>query len=197
MSHRIDERSLDQLFRSARTTNGWSDKPVEEAVLRELYDLVKMGPTSANSTPARFVFVRSEEGRRKLSALCMGMNQAKVLAAPVTVIIGSDFDFADHMPTLFPERGEQLKAMFKDTPLTEPTARRNAAMQGAYLILAARALGLDTGPMSGFDPAGVDAAFFAGTQIKSNFICSLGYSNGEGVFPRLPRLSFEAACRFE
>lgn len=196
MPQRIDAAALDQLFRTARTSNGWSSQPVDDAVIFELYDLVKMGPTSANSTPARFVFVRSDQGKSTLAGLAFGANPAKILSAPVTVIIGSDMDFADEMPTLFPQRGEELKAMFKGTPMTEPTARRNATLQGAFLILAARALGLDTGPMSGFNNAGVDLAFFADTNIQSNFICSLGYSNGEGLFPRLPRLPFEQVCRF-
>lgn len=196
MSQRIDAAALDQLFRAARTSNGWSSQPVDDTVIHELYDLLKMGPTAANSTPARFVFVRSEQGKATLAELAFGANRAKIQAAPVTVIIGSDMDFADEMPTLFPQRGEELKAMFKGTPMTEPTARRNATLQGAYMILAARALGLDAGPMSGFDNAGVDSAFFPDTSIQSNFICCLGYSNGEGLFPRLPRLPFERVSRF-
>ncbi|MGO9933087.1 MAG: malonic semialdehyde reductase [Steroidobacteraceae bacterium] len=187
---------LDQLFRVARTRNAWTDRPVSEDQIRELYDLLKLGPTSANSCPARFVWVRTPEGKARLAALATQTNQPKILAAPVTVIVGYDLDFAEHMPKLFPARGEQMKQMFQDAQHAQTTAFRNGSLQGGYLILAARALGLDTGPMSGFDNQGVDTEFFAGTRIKSNFLCSIGYGSDENLFPRNPRLTFEEAGRF-
>jgi 3-hydroxypropanoate dehydrogenase len=196
MSNSVDSKVLDQLFRVARTRNGWTNTPVSEGQIRELYDLLKMGPTSANSCPARFVWVRSAEGKAKLAGLASATNGPKILAASVTVIIGFDLDFAERMPELFPARGQQMKQVFADAQLAHTTAFRNGSLQGGYLILAARALGLDTGPMSGFDNAGVDAEFFAGTRIKSNFICSIGYGSDERLFPRNPRLTFEEAGRF-
>lgn len=191
----LDDAGRDLLFREARSHNGWSDRPVPEALLRELYDLTKFGPTAVNAGPARFVFVTSDEGKAKLASLASGSNQPKILAAPVTVIIGYDVDFMDHTPKLFPHAPNMLDGM-RDTPAAEQFAFRNSSMQGGYFILAARALGLDTGPMSGFDNAGVDEAFFGGTKTKSNFIVSLGYGNGENLFPRNPRLDFEDAARF-
>lgn len=185
--------SLDQLFRLARTYNEWSAREVDEQTLHELYELLKWGPTSSNSTPARFVWVKSAEGKAKLSALAMGANQAKILVAPVTVIIGYDLAFAETMPKLFPARGEAMRELFRQPGMAEATAKRNSSLQGAYLIIAARALGLDCGPMSGFDNAGVDREFFAGTRVQSNFICSLGYGKPGTPFPRNPRLSFDAA----
>jgi 3-hydroxypropanoate dehydrogenase len=196
MSHKLNDTALDNLFRTARTRNAWTDKPVSDEQVRELYELLKFGPTSANCCPARFVWVRSAEGKDKLAALAVPTNGAKILKAPVTVIIGHDLDFAAQMPRLFPARGKDMQAYFADPVVAEPTAFRNGSLQGAYLILAARALGLDCGPMSGFDNAGVDAAFFAGTRIKSNFICSIGHGSDENLFPRNPRLSFEEAGRF-
>jgi 3-hydroxypropanoate dehydrogenase len=192
----LPETALDQLFRNARTYNDWTDRPVDEATVRELYDLFKWGPTSANASPARFVWVRSAEGKSRLAALAMEANRPKILAAPLTVIVGHDLDFPDTMPRLFPARGEMMQEYFKQPGLAEVTAMRNGSLQGAYLIVAARALGLDCGPMSGFDNAGVDQAFFAGTRIVSNFICTLGYGKPESVWPRNPRLSFEEAGRF-
>jgi 3-hydroxypropanoate dehydrogenase len=189
----LPDSSLDQLFRDARSYNGWTDRAVEESSLRQLYELLKFGPTSANSCPARFVWVRSSEGKAKLSNLSSANNKAKILAAPCTVIVGYDLDFADSLPELFPARGEMLKATFKEPGLAEITGFRNGTLQGAYLILAARALGLDCGPMSGFDNAGVDREFLSGTKIKSNFICSLGHGDPASLFPRNPRLSFEEA----
>jgi 3-hydroxypropanoate dehydrogenase len=196
MSLSVDHKALEQLFLTARTQNDWTSKPVAESLLRELYDLFKWAPTSANAAPARFVWVRSDAAKHQLAEAVFDNNKQKVLAAPVTVIIGYDLDFADRLPQLFPAMGEMMKPMFKNTPMTEPTAFRNSSLQGAYLILAARALGLDAGPMSGFDHKMVDSAFFAGTSIKSNFICALGYGSGEKIFPRNPRLSFEEAGRF-
>src|ERR1700678_638506 len=195
MKGSIDHSALNQLFNEARTYNEWSEKPVDERTVRDLYDLLKWGPTSANCTPARFVWVRSAEGKAKLAALAMDVNRPKILAAPVTVIIGYDLAFPETMPKLFPARGEAMRQMFLQPGLAEVTAMRNGSLQGAYLILAARALGLDCGPMSGFDNAKVDAAFFAGTSFKSNFLCALGTGTTELLFPRNPRLSFEEACK--
>ena len=194
MSDLLNAAALDQLFRTARTQNAFLDTPVSEDLLRELYDLVKWGPTAANASPARFVFVTTAEGKEKLKPALSEGNAAKTLAAPVTAIIGFDEDFHEKLPYLFPHA--DAKSWF-DGPRTARTesAFRNSSLQGAYLILAARALGLDAGPMSGFDNAKVDAAFFAGTPIKSNFLVNLGYGDPAGLFPRLPRLSFDEAAR--
>ncbi len=197
MSDKLTGIALDQLFRTARTRNGWTSRQVSDDQIRELYELLKWGPTSGNGCPARFVWVRSPEGKAKLAALAAEGNRPKILAAPVTAIIGHDLDFGAQMPKLFPARGEAMKAMFSANPaMAETTAFRNGSLQGAYLILAARALGLDCGPMSGFDNAGVDREFFAGTRIQSNFICSLGYGSDENLFPRNPRLAFDEAGHF-
>jgi len=196
MTARLGDSALDQLFRSARTRNGWTDQSVPEALVRELYELLCMGPTSANCCPARFVWVRTPEGKQRLSELASETNKAKILEAPWTVIVGYDLDFSESLPKLFPAKGEAMRKNFKsDAKLAEVTAFRNGTLQGGYLILAARALGLDTGPMSGFNNAGVDAAFFAGTSIRSNFLCSLGYGSDRNLFARNPRLSFEEAGR--
>jgi nitroreductase len=192
----MNAAGLDQLFRVARTRNGWTDRPVSDEQIRELYDLLKLGPTSANSCPSRFVWVRTPEGKARLAALASQTNRPKILAAPVTVIIGFDLDFAEQLPQLFPARGQKMKEIFQDAELAQATAFRNGSLQGGYLILAARALGLDIGPMSGFDNKAVDAEFFAGTRIKSNFLCSIGYGSDENLFPRNPRLTFEEAGRF-
>ena len=194
MSDLLNAAALDQLFRTARTQNAFLDTPVSEDLLRELYDLVKWGPTAANGSPARFVFVTTAEGKEKLKPALSEGNAAKTLAAPVTAIIGFDEDFHEKLPYLFPHA--DAKSWF-DGPRTARTesAFRNSSLQGAYLILASRALGLDAGPMSGFDNAKVDAAFFAGTPIKSNFLVNLGYGDPAGLFPRLPRLSFDEAAR--
>jgi 3-hydroxypropanoate dehydrogenase len=197
MSDKMNAVDLDQLFRVARTRNGWTGRPVSDEQIRELYDLLKLGPTSANSCPGRFVWVRTPEGKARLAALASQTNGPKILAAPVTVIIGFDLDFAEQLPKLFPARGQKMKEIFQDADLAQATAFRNASLQGGYLVLAARALGLDTGPMSGFDNKAVDAEFFAGTRVKSNFLCSIGYSSDENLFPRNPRLTFEEAGRFE
>ncbi len=194
MTERLAEPALDQLFRSARSHNGWKSDPLPEATLRELYDLARFGPTAANTNPARFVFVTSADAKEKLASVSSGNNQAKIKAAPVTVIIGYDLDFPEHMATLFPHV-PGMKAVFSDPAVVEQTAFRNATLQGAYLIIAARSLGLDCGPMSGFDNGKVDALFFAGTKVKSNFICSIGHGDGANMFDRLPRLSFEDACK--
>jgi 3-hydroxypropanoate dehydrogenase len=196
MKSSIHSSALNQLFSEGRTYNEWSDKPVDEQTLRDLYDLLKWGPTSANSSPARFVWVRSDEGKAKLAVLAMEINRPKILAAPVTVIIGYDLEFPETMPKLFPARGEAMRQMFRQPGLAEVTAMRNGSLQGAYLIMAARALGLDCGPMSGFDNAGVDREFFSGTRILSNFICSIGYGKEGTPHPRNPRLTFEEAGWF-
>ena len=194
MSHALDAAALDQLFRTARTQNAFLDKPVEDSQLRALYDLLKWGPTTANSTPARFVFVKSAEAKQKLAPALSEGNLAKTLAAPVTVIVGHDEDFHEKLPYLFPHT--DAKSWF-DGPRENrrEAAFRNGSLQGAYLILAARALGLDTGAMSGFDNAKVDAAFFAGTAIKSNFLVNLGIGDPSTIFPRSPRLPFDEAAR--
>ena len=194
MSRPIDDHSLDQLFREARSHGAWTDRPVTEVDLRAIYELTKLGATSANCSPARFVWVTSDEGKAKLQPLVSATNSAKIIAAPVTVIIGYDLDFAEELPRLFPQ-APTAKDWFADPKVKEVTAFRNSTLQGGYLIMAARALGIDTGPMSGFDNAAVDAAFFAGTNIKSNFICSLGYGDASKLAPRAPRLSFEEAGR--
>ena len=194
MTAPLDAAALDQLFRTARSHNGWTSEVLPESTLRDLYELARFGPTAANTNPARFVFVTSAEGKEKLASVSSGNNQAKIKAAPATVIIGYDMDFPEHMDVLFPH-APGIKAVFSDPAVAEQVAFRNATLQGAYLILAARALGLDCGPMSGFDNGKVDALFFAGTKIKSNFICSIGHGNGENQFDRLPRLSFEDACQ--
>jgi 3-hydroxypropanoate dehydrogenase len=195
MTNRLDAAALDQLFRTARTRNGWTDRPVTEQQLHELYDLLKFGPTSANCCPARFAWCMTAEAKAKLAAHASQTNGPKILAAPVTVIIGYDLAFAEQFPTLFPARAELMKTVFKDPQLAYTTAFRNGSLQGAYLIMAARALGLDCGPMSGFDNAAVDREFFADTQIKSNFICGIGYGSDQNLFPRNPRLSFDEAGR--
>jgi 3-hydroxypropanoate dehydrogenase len=196
MTHNLDDRALDRLFRTACTRNGWTGQPVTEQQVRELYDLMKLGPTSANCCPARFVWVRSAEGNSRLAALAATTNAPKILAAPVTVIIGYDLDFAEPLPKLFPARGKDMQAHYSDLLVAQSTAFRNSSLQGAYLIIAARALGLDCGPMSGFNNEAVDSEFFANTRIKSNFICSIGYGSNENLFPRNPRLTLEEAGRF-
>jgi 3-hydroxypropanoate dehydrogenase len=196
MTSGLNDSSLDQIFRSARTPNGWTDRPVEEDTVREIYDLMKWGPTSANSSPARLVWVRSTDGKATLSGLAAQPNKLKILQAPLTVIVGHDLDFAGKLPKHMPHAAEVMQQYFAVPGVAEVTAMRNGTLQGAYLIVAARALGLDCGPMSGFDNAGVDRAFFSGTRIQSNFICSIGYGDPASVFPRNPRLSFEEAGRW-
>ncbi|MDZ4348567.1 MAG: malonic semialdehyde reductase [Xanthomonadaceae bacterium] len=194
MTDPLDAASLDRLFRTARTHNAWQDRPVSEEQLRQLYDLLKWGATSANISPARFVFVASDEAKKQLEPLLDEGNRAKTLAAPVTVIIGHDLEFFEKLPYLFPH-ADARSWFVGNQPLIESAAFRNGSLQGAYLMLAARALGLDCGPMSGFDNAGVDAVFFAGTSIRSNFICNLGYGDPAALYPRSPRLAFDEACR--
>ena len=191
----LSDAGLDLIFREARTHNGWAATPVSEAELKAIYDLAKMGATSANGSPARFVFCTSIAAREKLAGLAMTANAEKILAAPVTVIIGMDLEFHTKMDRLFPH-SPVMGAMFAaNAELARETAIRNSTLQGAYLMLAGRAMGLNCGPMSGFNKAGVDAAFFAGTRIESNFICVLGHGTNENLFPRSPRLDFAEACQ--
>jgi len=192
----LPDADLDQLFRKARTHNAFLDRPVPETMLRALYDLLKWAPTSANSNPARFVFITSDAARERLRPALSPGNLDKTMAAPVTVIIGYDLAFHEKLPVLFPH--VDARSWFTGKPdhiLT--TAFRNGTLQGGYLILAARALGLDCGPMSGFDNAKVDAAFFPDGTVKSNFLCNLGYGDPAKLMPRHPRLPFEEACRIE
>ncbi len=193
MTGALNQDALDQLFVEARTHNGWQSKPVPENLLRQIWDLTKMGPTSANCSPARIVFVVSAEGRERLKPCLAEGNVDKTMTAPVTAIIGNDMKFYDRLPELFPHT--DARAWFEgNDDLIQVTAFRNATLQGAYFMLAARALGLDTGAMSGYDEAAVDEAFFAGTSIKSNFLCNIGFGNGKDMFPRSPRLDFDDAC---
>lgn len=192
----LDQAALDTLFNHARTFNRFQDREVPDALLKQLYDLLKMAPTSANCSPARLVFVRSAQAKEKLRPALSEGNLAKTMAAPVTVIVGADHAFYDHLPRLFPHT--DARSWFAgNQALIETTAFRNSSLQGAYLILAARALGLDCGPMSGFDNARVDATFFAGTQVRSNFLINLGYGDSSDLHPRSPRFDFSDACRIE
>jgi 3-hydroxypropanoate dehydrogenase len=192
VSHALTDPALDQLFRTARTRNGWVEESLDEATLRQIYDLAKFGPTSVNMSPARYIWVASPEAKQKLAALSSGTNGAKILKAPVTVIIGYDIDFHEKLPQLFPHN-PAVKDWFVDEAVRQQMAFRNSSLQGAYLMFAARALGLDCGPMSGFDNAAVDAAFFPSGRIKSNFLCSIGHGTDENLFERSPRLAFEEA----
>ena len=190
MSEPLNDFALDQIFRTARTYNGYLDKPVSNEQLRAIWDLMKMGPTSANSLPARIVWCVSDEAKQKLADCAGGTNPPKILAAPVIAIIAMDLRFHDHLPELFPHT--DAKSWFEGNDAhIEKTAFRNSSMQGAYFIIAARALGLDTGPMSGFDNDAVDKTFFEGTSYKSNFISTLGYGDTSTIFDRSPRPEFE------
>jgi 3-hydroxypropanoate dehydrogenase len=204
----LPDGALDQLFRTARTHYAWRDIAVGEETLRQLYDLMKWAPTSANSNPARILFIRSAEAKQRLIPALAPANVEKVIAAPVTAIVAYDLKFFEKLAKLFPHN-PRMGDLYANSPeLVETTARRNSSLQGAYLILAARSLGLDCGPLSGFDNAKVDEEFFAAGRacdgcdqeffpqghVKSNFICNIGYGDGSRLFPRLPRLSFEEAC---
>ncbi len=190
----ISDEALDQLFRAARTHAAWLPKSVPAQVLREIYELAKLGPTSANSSPARFVFLTTPEAKARLVPALVPGNVAKTQAAPVNVIVAWDTEFYEHLPRLFPHR--DMRSLFVGhEELIHETALRNASLQGAYLILAARSLGLDCGPMSGFDAAKVNAEFFPDGKWKANFLCNLGYGDASKLFPRSPRLSFEESCR--
>lgn len=190
----LSDAALSQLFTGARTRNAWSDRPVPEALLRKLYDLTKFGPTAVNATPARFLFVTSPEAKARLAPLMAEANRAKTLQAPVNVIIGQDIEFHEHLPVLFPH-APGAKDWFGEEAGRRETAFRNASLQGGYFLLAARALGLDVGPMSGFDAEGVKNEFFGGTTVEPNFIVNLGYGTDENLFPRSPRLAFEDAAQ--
>jgi len=191
----IDDAALDILFRKARTQNGWLDKPVTDDQLRAIYEILKVGPTSANSSPARFVFLRTPEAKARLLPALSSGNMEKTKAAPVTAIIGYDTRFYEWLPTkLFAHRPEMVQNYLNSAALAEVTAFRNGTLQGAYFMLAARAVGLDVGGMSGFDNAKVDAEFFPDGRIKSNFLCNVGYGDASKVMAKLPRLEFEEAC---
>ena len=193
---KADAATLDLLFNTARTRNGWLDKQLENGLLQEIWNLTRMGPTSANCSPARIVFVTSTQAKEKLRPALLGENVAKTMTAPASAIIGYDMEFYERLPKLFPHT--DAKAWFVgDEELIFSTAFRNGTLQGAYFMMAARALGLDCGPISGFDNATVDAAFFANSAIKANFICSIGYGNDENLHPRSPRLEFAEACRID
>ena len=205
----LDEQGMDLLFRKARTHNAWLDRPVSDATLRQLYELMKWGPTSANSSPARILFLRSVEAKARLLPALSPGNVEKTRAAPVTAIIAYDLRFYDKLPRLFPHN-PNMRQLFVDAPqLVEATARRNSSLQGAYFIIAARAVGLDCGPMSGFDNAKVDEEFFAAGKcegcdeefmpeghLRSNFLCNFGYGDSTKLLLRNPRLEFEEACMF-
>ncbi len=193
MTITLEDKALDQLFRQARTHNGWQKRPVDDAILRQLYDLLKMGPTSANCSPARFVFVTSPAAKARLKPYLSPGNVDKTMAAPVTVIVGYDTEFYEKLPHLFPHT--DARSWFVGKPdFIQSTAFRNGSLQGAYLIMAARSLGLDCGPMSGFDNGKVDAEFFPDGKVKSNFLINLGYGDPSQLRPRGPRLTFEEAC---
>jgi 3-hydroxypropanoate dehydrogenase len=194
MSEPIDAQCLDQLFFDARTHNEWQDRPVSDELLRELFHVLRWAPTSANCSPARIVFVKSPEAKAKLLPALIEGNVEKTRAAPVTAIIGYDLEFHEHLPKLFPHT-DARSWFVGNQPLIEATAFRNGTLQGAYLIMAARALGLDCGPMSGFDADQVNEAFFAGTSTRVNFLCNLGYGRPEALFPRSPRFEFDDVCR--
>jgi 3-hydroxypropanoate dehydrogenase len=192
MGQPLNDAGLDTIFRTARSYNGYTDEPVSEAEMRAIFDLLKMGPTSANVSPLRIVWCASPDSKEKLAALASSTNGDKIRKAPVTAILGMDSEFYEHLPKLFPHT--DARSWFTSSPaLAEATMFRNSSLQGAYFIIAARALGLDTGPMSGFDNAAVDAAFFAGTPVKSNFISTLGHGDPSTIFGRSPRFEFEEA----
>ena len=196
MPQALDQAALDRIFLEARTYNAWKPDPIPEATLRKLWDLARMGPTSANCSPARIVFVTGAKAKEKLKPALMPTNVEKAMTAPAIAVIGHDLEFYEHLPKLFPHT--DARAWFVgNQPLIETTAFRNGTLQGAYLIIAARALGLDCGPMSGFDNAMVDKLFFPGGKVKSNFLCNLGYGSTKNLFPRSPRFAFEEACRIE
>ena len=192
MAAPLDDAALDKLFRNARSYNGFTDRPVGEETLRQIWDLMKFGPTSANMSPARLIWCTTPEAKQRIARYSSGTNAEKILKAPVTAIIGHDVDFHEHFGTLFPHN-PSVKSWFPDQAGRETAAFRNGTLQGAYFLIAARALGLDTGPMSGFDNAKVDADFFAGTTIRSNFISTVGYGDPATIFDRLPRFGFEDA----
>jgi 3-hydroxypropanoate dehydrogenase len=204
MDQRLNDEALDLIFRKARTHNVWLDQPVPDDLLRQIYDLMKWGPTSANSSPARILFLRTPAAKQRLAPALSPTNLDKTMKAPVTVLIAHDLKFYDNLPKLFPHNLAAREWFSKSAPLAETTAFRNGTLQGAYFIIAARSVGLDCGPMSGFDNAKVDSEFFSSpaitpgspeSQWKSNFLCNLGYGDASTLSPRNPRLDFEEACR--
>jgi 3-hydroxypropanoate dehydrogenase len=193
-TNRLSDDALDQIFRDARTHSAWLPKPVPLEILREAYELARMGPTSANASPARFVFLTTPEAKERLKPVLAPLNVEKTMAAPVTVIVAWDTEFYEKLPKLFPHADIRSHFVGNDK-LIEETAFRNSSLQGAYFIIAARALGLDCGPMSGFDPGKLNAEFFPDGKWKANFICNLGYGDSSKLFPRNPRLDFDEAVR--
>ena len=210
MERTMEDEALNQIFREARTHMAWLDKPVSDEMLAQLYELLKWGPTSANGSPARFVFLRTKEAKERLRPALSSGNIEKTMTAPVTVIVAYDLLFFEKLPKLFPHSPSMRNLFAQNPQLVEETARRNSSLQGAYLIIAARALGLDCGPMSGFDNAKVDEEFFGpgkecegceqeffpAGHVKSNFLCNLGYGDKSKLFPRAPRLTLKEACTF-
>jgi 3-hydroxypropanoate dehydrogenase len=208
MGYPVDDAAMDTLFRGARTHSRWQSRPVTDGMLADLYELLKWAPTSANAAPARFAFLRSREAKERLRPALAPFNIEKTIAAPVTVIVAYDLKFYEQLPKLFPHNPGMAKLFASNPAMVESTAKRNSSLQGAYLIMAARSLGLDCGPMSGFDHAKVDDEFFAAGKpcfgcdqeffseghVKSNFLCNLGYGDPTGLYPRLPRLTFAEAC---
>jgi len=194
MSQALSEDALNQLFFEAQTHNDWQDKEVSQDLLTQVWDMARWGPTSMNCCPVRIVFVQSDEGKNKLKECLSEGNIAKTMKAPVTAIIGVDMDFFVNMPTLFPDFAGAADMFAQSPELCEETAIRNATLQGAYLIIACRALGLDCGPMSGFDNAKVDGHFFSDSKIQSNFLCNIGYGDKAGLYPRNPRPAFDEVC---
>jgi len=192
---RLDDDSIRVILSGARSHYAWTDKPVPDAMLKELYEITALGATSMNSSPARFVFVTSDEGRARLAKGVKEANLKKMMGAPVTVIIAHDLEFWQELPFLFPH--DDRRGHFKDKPEhSETTAFRNATLQGAYLMIAARALGLDVGAMSGFSNEIIDQEFFAGTSLRSNFLCNIGYADESALFQKLPRFPFDKACSY-
>jgi len=208
MGEAVNDQALDAMFREARSYSKWLPRPVSDETLRNLYDLLKWGPTSANGSPARFAFLRSKEAKERLRPALAPLNVAKTMTAPVTVIVGYDLKFYDQLPRLFPQNPGMAQLFERNPDLIETTAKRNSSLEGAYMMMAARALGLDCGPMSGFDQMKVDEEFFAAGKpcfgcdqeffpeghVKSNFLCNLGYGDPATLHPRLPRLPFSEAC---
>jgi 3-hydroxypropanoate dehydrogenase len=208
MGHPVDDTAMDILFREARTYSKWQSRPVTDEMLGDLYELLKWAPTSANAAPARFAFLRSREAKERLRPALAPLNVQKTMTAPVTVIVAYDLKFYEHLPKLFPHNAGMAELFERNPEMVETTAKRNSSLQGAYLIMAARSLGLDCGPMSGFDHSKVDDEFFAAGKpcfgcdqeffseghVKSNFLCNLGYGDPAGLHPRLPRLTFGEAC---
>jgi 3-hydroxypropanoate dehydrogenase len=190
----VEDNSLDLLFRKARSHNGWLDKPVTDDLLRQLYELMKWGPTSANCSPARLVFVRTPANKERIRPALSPNNVEKTMTAPVIAIVAYDARFYEHLPQLFPRNPQVAELFASNAALSATTAFRNGTLQGGYFLLAARAVGLDCGPMSGFDNAKIDAEFFPDGRFKSNFLCGLGHGDPAKLHPRSPRLAFEEAC---